>query len=94
MEPIRVRFVEHGPFRGRCYQINDDGTTGRRRPDLEPRATHASTRDKAELAALVQQIPDQEALNAVLADVSTPQMRDALIAAWRPYLRFEPHEPS
>lgn len=86
---IRVRHVEHGPFRGRCYEVNDDGSTGRRRQDLEPRRRRATKSDRSEMAALAASIPDQAALDALLEKVE-PHLRDAVLEAWRPHLTFQP----
>lgn len=95
-EPIRVRTVAAGPFAGRVYQINDDGSTGRRRKDLEttpkrPR-NDPQTTPAAELEALVRQIPDQAALDAILADESDPAKRRALLKQWTPWLSFTPQQ--
>lgn len=93
-EPIRVRTVAAGPFAGRVYQVNDDGSTGRRRKDLErPRPTRSGLL-VAEVERLVRRIPDQATLDLILSEESDPAKRRAMLTQWTPWLSFTPTQSS
>jgi hypothetical protein len=90
--PFPVRFCESGPFAGRAYEVLPDGSTGRRRRDLEPHLPHATRADKARLAAMVAKIPDQNALDEILSRCRSDVHRAQILESWRKWLTFEPKE--